>query len=267
VELTWRPIGAREREVAAAVERDVPPFLAELTAAHRAHVAEVAPACQWLVHEGDLPVAVVRGVPLRWDGRPDDAPAGGAGEAVRRAGEVDADTLAVLDVTVAFGARGRGVGGALLSDLVAQRPGGLERVLVLVRPHAKREYPLLPFPRYVSSVREDGQPFDPWLRAAWRAGLVPVRGVDRSLVARAPLDAWRRWLGQRVPGSGPYLIEGAIKPAILELERGEGRYREPHLWMAAGTEGDTGGRPWPEALAAVGVVAGDRRHREVRRER
>jgi hypothetical protein len=269
VELIWRPIGTGDREVAAAIERDVPPFLAELTAAHRARVAEVAPAYQWLLCEGDLPVAVVRGVPLRWDGRPDAAPGAGAGEAVRRAGEVDADTLAVLDVTVAFGARGRGVGGAVLADLATQRPGGLARLLVLMRPHAKHEYPLLPFPRYVSSVREDGQPFDPWLRAAWRAGLVPVRGVDRSLVARAPLDAWRRWLGLPVPGSGPYLIDGAIKPAILELERGEGRYREPHLWVAPGDDlaGAVDDGSWAESLAAIGVAAGDRRHREVRRSR
>jgi GNAT superfamily N-acetyltransferase len=269
---TWRVIGADDLPVAAAIEADVPPFLAELTAAHRDRLAEAAPELQWLVEEDGLPVAVVRGVALRWDGRAEHAPAGGAGEAVRRAGEAGADTLAVLTVTVAFGARGRGVGSALLTDLVegGAATAGLARTLLLLRTHAKRDYPLVPYPRYVSAVRADGAPFDPWLRAAWRAGLVPVLGVDRSLVARAPLAAWQRWLGLPVPGSGPYLVEGAIKPANLELERDEGRYREPHLWVAPRThlqEAPSADRGWAAALAAVGVVPGDRAHREVRQRR
>lgn len=250
----------------AAIERDVPPFLAELTERHRTHLAAHHPAECWVVHDGELPVAVVRGVRLRWDGTTDDAPEGGVGEATRRAGEEDADTLAVLDVTVAFGARGRGVGGRVLGQLDQRREAAaLERLLVLLRPHAKASYPLVPFARYASFVRGDGAPFDPWFRAASRAGLVPVRAAERSLSARAELAAWRRWLDSEIPGSGPYLVEGAIKPAIIEVERDEGRYREPHLWVGsdpAATPPDDG---WVAALARAGVVAGDRTHRAPRR--
>lgn len=249
------------------VERDVPPFLAELTHAHRDRVAAVDPSLSWVAHEDELPVAAVRAVRLSWDGTLTGAPAGGAGEAVRRAGEDRADTLAVLDITVAFGARGRGLGPAILAALDSQRvAAGTERLLVLLRPHAKAAYPLVPFARYASFVRDDGLPFDPWFRAAWRAGLVPVAAAERSLTARAPFALWQRWLGVDIPGSGPYLVDGAIKPAIVEVERDEGRYREPHLWVGGGA-GPVPDGNWVDALSAAGVVAGDRAHREVKRPR
>ncbi|MEX2550249.1 MAG: hypothetical protein WD638_08470 [Nitriliruptoraceae bacterium] len=257
------------------IERDVAPFLAELTRDVRDRLTSSAPELTFVVHTDELPVAVVRAVRLRWDGTPGDAPAAGAVEAVARAGEAGADTLTVLDVTVAFGERGRGLGGEILAQLDGRRrAAGLERLLVLLRPHAKASYPLIPFARYAAFRTADGAPFDPWLRTAWRQGFHPVRGVDRSLVARADLDAWRRWLDAEVPGSGPYLVDGAIKPAILETERDEGRYREPHLW--ATRPGPANAIPpadpsspegWVTALAVAGVRPGDRSHREGRRER
>jgi GNAT superfamily N-acetyltransferase len=255
----------------ARVEADGPPFLVAVTAEVRARLGEVAAATSWSVRRGNEPVAAVRAVRLRWDGTSSDAPAGGAGEAVARAGEDGADTLAVLDVRVAAEARGQGIGGVLLARTAALAADvGCRRTLVLLRPHAKAAHPLTPFVRYLAAVRDDGQPFDPWLRVAWRAGLQPVRSVDRSLVASAPLVRWSAWSGRRFPTSGPELVPGAIKPTIVEFERGEGRYREPHLWAASRADlavpapGDAG---WVAALAHVGIVPGDRAHREVKRRR
>jgi GNAT superfamily N-acetyltransferase len=252
-----------------AVEADGPPFLVALTARHRTHLDTVAPESTWLVEVDGAVVGAVRAVRLCWDGTPGDAPAGGAGEAVGRAGEPGADTLVVLDVRVATAHRGRGYGRRLLDrsdDLTTAV--GCRRTLVLLRPHAKVAHPLTPFVRYLAALDPDGDPFDPWLRTAWRAGLVPVRGVDRSLVASAPLAAWEDWCGRRFPTSGPELVPGAIKPAIVEFERGEGRYREPHLW-AAPRSSLVAAVPstWTDALAAVGLVPGDRSHREPARRR
>jgi ribosomal protein S18 acetylase RimI-like enzyme len=283
-DLVWASPEARPELAAAiaAVEADGPPFLAALTAGHRRLLGTRWPAWQWVASSADdEPLAVVRAVPIRWDGTTEDAPGAGLG---RLLGEVEdgsdtvADTLAVVDLTVHPAHRGGGVGPRVLAELEARRTAaGLERLLVLVRPHAKRHHPLVPFARYLTAVDDDGRPRDGWLAAVWEAGFHPVRGVDRSLVARAPVAAWERWYGRSFPTSGPYLVEGAIKPAIVELERDEGRYREPHLWVAPAAnlarrtvEAAELRRPedaWRRALAAAGVVAGSRRHREVRRVR
>jgi GNAT superfamily N-acetyltransferase len=281
--LTWDSLteaptrSSRFEEIAAAT----PPFLAELTRDHRQLLRDRWPGHQWLASvEDDGPVIAVQAVAIRWDGTTDDAPSGGVGTLIGAADPAadDVDTLAVLDVMVHPQLRGRGLGTQVLTELgQLPRTVGLERLLVLVRPHAKRHHPLVPFARYLSAVDGEGRPRDGWLAAIWESGLHPVRGVDRSFVARAPVAAWERWYGRPFPTSGPYLVPGAIKPAIVELERDEGRYREPHLWVApqahlrqrtvvtAALRSPAEG--WRRALAAAGVIAGSRRHREVRRPR
>jgi GNAT superfamily N-acetyltransferase len=265
---------AAQRGAGAAVEGDGVPFLVSVTAEPRAHLDEVAPDVSHLaVDDGGGVVAVVRAVRLRWDGRPGGAPSGGVGEALTRHDEQGADSLAVLDVRVAAAHRGRGVGTTVLDRLPDLAGGlGLDRTLVLLRPHGKADHPLTPFTRYLHATGEDPTaPFDGWLRAAWGVGLRPVAAIDRSLVTSAPLEAWSRWCGgRRFPTSGPEVVPGAIKPAVIEFERGEGRYREPHLWAA--TERDLADPPpagsgWVGSLAHVGLVPGDRTHREVVRRR
>jgi GNAT superfamily N-acetyltransferase len=262
----------------AVVEAGGPALLAELTAAHRALLDERWPAQQWLGLVGGEPVAVVRALTIRWDGTTEGAPDGLG----RLVGDTDpashADTLAVVDVAVHPARRGTGLGRQVLAELDGLRARtGTVRLLLLVRPHGKRHHPLVPFARYLAATDPDGTPRDGWLAAVWGAGFHPVRGVDRSLVARAPVAAWERWYGCRFPTSGPYLVPGAIKPAIVELERDEGRYREPHLWVAPPTHleqrtVDPGALrspedAWRRALVAADVVPGSRRHREVRRAR
>jgi GNAT superfamily N-acetyltransferase len=259
----------------ASVETGGAEFLERLTAAHRHHLTDAHPTYQWLRQRDGRVEAVVRAVPLAWDGTTTGAPAAGAGGALRHADE-GGDTLAVLDVVVAPEHRGAGLGSAVLGELddLRQR-SGCSRLLVLVRPHAKRHHPLVPFGRYVAATDDTGRPCDGWLAAAWQAGLHPVLAVDRSLVARAPVAAWESWYGRPFPTSGPYLLAGAIKPAIVEHERDEGRYREPHLWMAPVAHLDQRTVDpsalrdprdgWRRALASVGLVPGSRRHRQVRR--
>ena len=259
----------------AALETGDAAFLEQLTAEHRRHLTEAHPQHQWLRCRGGRVEAVVRAVPLIWDGTTAGAPTAGAGGALRHAHE-GGETLAVLDVMVAPERRGVGLGSAVLGELDYLRErAGRSRLLVLVRPHGKRHHPLVPFGRYVAASDEAGRPCDGWLAAAWQAGLHPVLSVDRSLVARAPVAAWEAWYGRPFPTSGPYLLPGAIKPAIVEHERDEGRYREPHLWMAPVAQldqrtVDPGAlreprNAWRRALASVGLVPGSRRHRQVRR--
>ena len=260
------------------VESQGPPFLVALTADHRGRLAAAQPQHQWARLRNGRLEAVVRAAGVAWDGTTAGAPAAGAGGVLHLHGPAAAaDALAVLDVTVAPGRRGHGVGAEVLGELdLLRERAGLQRLLVLQRPHPKRHHPLVPFGRYVAATDGDGRPCDGWLAAAWGAGLHPVLAVDRSLVARAPVAAWEGWYGRSFPTSGPYLLPGAIKPAIIEHERDEGRYREPHLWMAPA--GQLGQRTvdaaslraprdaWRRALAGAGLVPGSRRHREPRRQ-
>lgn len=78
--------------------------------------------------------------------------------------------------------KGTGTATELVRALVETgQDHGMTRVLAPLRPTRKHLYPLISIDEYASWVRDDGLPFDPWLRLHVRAG--------GRVIAR-------RWLGE-----------------------------------------------------------------------
>jgi GNAT superfamily N-acetyltransferase len=135
---------------------------------------------------------------------------------------------------------------AILIDLDHQRRG-LSRVMLQhmrglahergwelvapVRPSLKDRYPLTPIERYVEWRRDDGLLFDPWLRAHERLGAEIVGIAHDSLLSEGTVAELEEWCGLRFPESGSYVVEGALAPVEIDLERDRGVYREPNVWM------------------------------------
>jgi GNAT superfamily N-acetyltransferase len=100
-----------------------------------------------------------------------------------------------------------------------------------VRPTLKQRYPLTPIERYVEWRREDGLPFDPWLRAHERLGAELVGVAPDSLISEGTVAELEDWCGLAFPESGSYVVEGALVPVEIDRERDHGAYREPNVWM------------------------------------
>jgi hypothetical protein len=72
---------------------------------------------------------------------------------------------------------------------------GLAHLIAPVRPNLKERYPTIAIGRYPGWTREDGTPFDPWIRVPSRLGTAPDRrrlGTAMTFVMRGP--------GQRARG-------------------------------------------------------------------
>lgn len=108
---------------------------------------------------------------------------------------------------------------------------GMRSLVAPVRPTLKSAYPLTPFERYVGWERDDGVPFDPWLRVHRRLGAEFLKLMPESLVVTGTVSEWEEWTGMRFPESGPYVVPGALQPVLMDLERDEGRYEDPNVWM------------------------------------
>ena len=52
---------------------------------------------------------------------------------------------------------------------------GLAHLIAPVRPNLKERYPTIAIGRYAGWTREDGTPFDPWIRVPSRLGTAPDR--------------------------------------------------------------------------------------------
>ncbi len=99
-----------------------------------------------------------------------------------------------------------------------------------LRPNQKTQYPLIPFDQYVNWRREDGLPFDAWIRAHWRVGARPIKPCYKSLVIEGSVADWEDWSGLIMPQSGLYIVPGALVPVKINVEEDRGIYEEPNLW-------------------------------------
>ena len=58
------------------------------------------------------------------------------------------------------------------------------------------------------------------------------------LIVAGTVSEWEEWTGMRFPESGPYVVPGALQPVSMDLERDEGRYEDPNVWMRHPVSGD-----------------------------
>jgi GNAT superfamily N-acetyltransferase len=215
------------------------PFMAEFPVANRAwdHMFEHCPDFQIaLCDEEEKVLAVAHALPIAWDGDPNSLPPGWEAsmeKAMRDHRDGVAPTaLTAYAIVVAPGRQGHGHSSTMLAAMCdAARKHGLRAVIACVRPSLKALYPLIPFERYIHWKRDDGSPFDPWIRVHWRAGAQVGRPEVEAMTLEAPISDWEKWTGLKMPESGRYVVNGALQPVEVDRERGTARYHDPNVWM------------------------------------
>ncbi|MEM6666699.1 MAG: hypothetical protein AAF638_09885 [Pseudomonadota bacterium] len=149
--------------------------------------------------------------------------------------ETGIEPNALMGVQVAIGAgfRGRGLSlPAAKAMIELARRHGLQHVILPVRPNGKAEFPLIPMADYMTWTRPDGLPFDAWLRVHARLGGTVHRICHQSMRIPGTVAEWTRWTGQRFPGSGDYVVDGALSPITIDMDRDLGVYLEPNVWIS-----------------------------------
>jgi GNAT superfamily N-acetyltransferase len=188
---------------------------------------EVYPDFQLWALDGRDTVAYACTLPVRWDGIPE--PRGLDWAMSSGVAGVPSDLCAVV-VGILPEYRGIGLAGALLDRMNGLAAGhGLDCLIAPVRPTWKERYPLTPIERYLLWRREDGLPYDPWLRTHERAGAEILDAAPRSMTITGSRDEWEEWTGLQFPEDGDYVVPGALVP--VRFANGVGTYVEPNVWM------------------------------------
>jgi GNAT superfamily N-acetyltransferase len=181
-------------------------------------------------------VAFGHTIPFVWDGTPEDLP-DEIDELMERAIEAHRNrrtstALSALAALVSPEHQRRGLSSEVLRAMrsLAARHG-MQSLVAPVRPTLKSLYPLVPIERYARWTRDDGSPFDPWLRVHWRLGAEQLRVAPKATTITGTVAEWEEWTGMSFPESGAYVVPGALQPVSIDRERNTGSYEDPNVWM------------------------------------
>ena len=192
------------------------------------------PEFQFVLYDEDEGVVLAEGhtIPCRWDGRVERLPKGIDGlleDAFARSSPPTA--LSALAIEIPPVHRGRRLSGTMIEGMVSiARRHGFRDLIAPLRPSWKERYPLTPIERYAAWTREDGLPFDPWLRTHVRLGGELLRPEPRSLRIAGTVAEWEAWVGMPFPESGAYVFPHGLAPLEVDREADLGTYFEPNVW-------------------------------------
>ena len=199
---------------------------------------DLYPEFQLVLYEeaADLVLGEGNTIPCYWEGTVEGLPAG-IDEVIangfpHEGSRLEGDTLSALNIRIVPGHEGKGHSRLLLQamrELAGAR--GFLNVIAPVLPNWKHRFPLIPIREYAYWKRDDGLPFDPWIRVHRRLGADLLAVAPRSRVVSGTLAEWEEWTGLDFPGSGDYLLPGGLAPMRVDRARDLGVYWEPNVWM------------------------------------
>ena len=200
------------------------------------------PECQLsLVVDGAI-AAVANAVPLFVDTQIKTLPDRGVDWGVEKSvsdyeNGITPNTLMGLQVVVHPNHRSKGlsVTATLEMKKLAARQG-LQNLLLPVRPVDKPNFPLIPMKEYISWTNDRDEPFDRWLRIHNRLNGEVIGICSESMIIPGSINDWSRWTKQAFPGSGQYIVEGALNPIEVDIDTNRGIYREPNIWVVYHTD-------------------------------
>ena len=128
--------------------------------------------------------------------------------------------------------RGHGLSARIIEAVRAvSKAKDLQALIIPVRPSEKSKYPLTSIDDYITWKNEEELPFDAWIRVHVRLGGKIIKTCHESKTIRGTRAAWEEWTGLKFPQSGEYVLADALVPIEMNVERDEGIYIEPNVWM------------------------------------
>jgi len=189
----------------------------------------VDPADQTILAEGHT-------VPVAWDGTDSglgpgiDATIAGAFRLRAARGRPTAVSAMAAEVPPRH--QGRGLAPVMLRAMASlAREAGLAHLIAPVRPSLKDRYPTIPIERYARWARDDGAPFDPWVRVHVRMGARIGPAIPRSLHIAGAVADWESWTKTRFPETGDYVFPAGLATVRIDREKDTGEYWEPNIWI------------------------------------
>lgn len=195
------------------------------------------PEFQYWLLDGDEIVGIGNSIPLFWKDKLENLPEEGWDWALEKGfkdkkQKKKANMLCALSITINPKYQGKGISTQMIKAMVQiGKKHKLESLIIPVRPTLKKDYPLTDIKQYITWKREDGQLFEPWLRVHEKLGGEIIKVCSKAMKISGTISDWENWTGMKFSESGKYIIPGALEPVGFNLEKDEGLYIEPNVWV------------------------------------
>jgi len=192
---------------------------------------------QFVLMQEQTVLGVGNAMPLFCDGAFAAFPEGGVEWGLETAAKqheagIEPNLLCALQIVVDSSKRGMGLSYKAVEHMIdLARQHGLKGLIAPVRPNRKEHHPRMPMEEYVAWKRDDGLPYDDWLRVHVRLGGEILNVCPRSEVVPGTIAQWEKWAGRKFEASGEYEIEGGLVPITIDLENDHGLSVEPNIWV------------------------------------
>jgi GNAT superfamily N-acetyltransferase len=187
--------------------------------------------------ESSRMAAMGNSLPFRWERELVDLPEGGWDWVFLKAIEDHANGItpniqSAIQIAIHPDYQNQGLSSKMVQamrGIAASR--GFKHLVAPVRPNLKSKYPLIRIDDYIQWTNEEGLPFDAWLRVHVRAGAKIIKPCHQAMSVRGSRADWESWTGLKFPQSGKYYIPEALNPMQMNVEKDEGVYIEPNVWL------------------------------------
>ena len=181
--------------------------------------------------------AMGNSLPFYWDRPLEELPEGGWDWVFLKAIEDHKNSTvpniqSAIQVAIRPEYQGQGLSSKMIGAMRAiGQSKGFNHLVAPVRPNEKSKYPLTSIDDYIGWTNDEGLPFDAWLRVHARLGGRIIKPCHEAMTIRGTCAEWEQWTGIKFPQSAKYIIPGALNPIEINIEKDEGVYIEPNVWM------------------------------------
>lgn len=209
----------------------------EVAVEYYPQIVEVFPQFQFCItNEEGTVIACCNAVPFYWDGTEEGLPAGWDHVFVKSIEDyrqgIQPNAVSALAIVIHPDYRGKGISSLMVRELKERvKSFSITQLIAPVRPSVKTKYPLTPIEQYIKWENDKGDPFDPWIRTHLRTGAKLLKLAPQSMTIKGTVAEWESWTSMRFPESGTYIVPGALVPVTIDVEKNEGRYVEPNVWI------------------------------------
>jgi len=182
-------------------------------------------------------IGIANSIPFRWDDTYENLPEKGWDWVLERGVEdfrnnIKPNALCGLQIAVKRDFQSKGLSAIFVKELIRiAKQNNFSFLAIPVRPSMKSTYPLTSIDEYITWKREDGLPFDPWLRVHVKCGGKIIKSCHKAMYIPGTIKEWEAWTGLTFLQSGQFIIDGALNPININIEANIGEYTEPNVWV------------------------------------